>query len=86
MWVGYTMKDWLQAAAQIGTNGRGGALRNAAGSIFGDPILATAIQDRLLHHSKAIHIPGEGLPAENRQEIVPYGQRAQRALGYLSFA
>jgi DNA replication protein DnaC len=29
------------------------------GSIFGDPIIATAILDRLLHHSTTINIRGE---------------------------
>jgi DNA replication protein DnaC len=29
------------------------------GSIFGDPIIATAVLDRLLHHSTTINIRGE---------------------------
>jgi DNA replication protein DnaC len=31
------------------------------GSIFGDPIIATAILDRLLHHSTTINIGGGGI-------------------------
>src|ERR1700758_2622084 len=30
------------------------------GSVFGDPVVATAILDRLLHHSQVITIRGDG--------------------------
>ncbi len=36
------------------------------GSIFGDPIIATAILDRLLHHSTTINIRGESYRLKDR--------------------
>jgi hypothetical protein len=38
------------------------------GSIFGDPIIATAILDRLLHHSTTINIRGESYRLKDRRE------------------
>src|SRR5919206_4760825 len=37
------------------------------GSIFGDPIIATAILDRLLHHSTTINIRGESYRVKERR-------------------
>jgi DNA replication protein DnaC len=37
------------------------------GSIFGDPIIATAILDRLLHHSTTINIRGESYRLKDRR-------------------
>lgn len=37
------------------------------GSIFGDPIIATAILDRLLHHSMTINIRGESYRLKDRR-------------------
>ena len=37
------------------------------GSIFGDPIIATAILDRLLHHSTSINIRGESYRLKDRR-------------------
>src|SRR6201995_1260030 len=37
------------------------------GSIFGDPIIATAILDRLLHHSTTMKIRGESNPLKARR-------------------
>src|SRR3954467_15946762 len=36
------------------------------GSIFGDPIIATAILDRSLHHSTAINIRGDSYRLKHR--------------------
>ena len=36
------------------------------GGIFGDPIIATAILDRLLHHSATINIRGESYRLKDR--------------------
>ena len=38
-----------------------------SGSIFGDPIIATAILDRLLHHSTTINIRGESYRLKDRR-------------------
>ena len=38
-----------------------------ASSIFGDPIIATAILDRLLHHSTTINIRGESYRLKDRR-------------------
>ena len=38
------------------------------GSIFGDPIIATAILDRLLHHSTTINICGESYRLKDRRK------------------
>jgi len=38
------------------------------GSIFGDPIIATAILDRLLHHSTTVNIRGESYRLKDRRK------------------
>jgi DNA replication protein DnaC len=38
------------------------------GSIFGDPIIATAILDRLLHHSTTVNIRGESYRLKERKK------------------
>jgi DNA replication protein DnaC len=38
------------------------------GEIFGDPIIATAILDRLLHHSVTINIEGESYRLKEKQK------------------
>jgi hypothetical protein len=45
------------------------------GSIFGDPIIATAILDRLLHHSTTINIRGESYRLKDRRKA---GSREKR--------
>jgi hypothetical protein len=47
------------------------------GSIFGDSIIATAILDRLLHHSTTINIRGESYRLKDRRKaglVPPRGQ------------
>jgi len=46
------------------------------GSIFGDPIIATAILDRLLHHSTTINIRGESYRLKERKKagLLPAAQ------------
>lgn len=38
------------------------------GSVFGDPIIATAILDRLLHHSTTVNIRGESYRLKERRK------------------
>jgi DNA replication protein DnaC len=47
------------------------------GSIFGDPIIATAILDRLLHHSTTINIRGESYRLKDRRRagLLPHPQQ-----------
>src|SRR5207248_565121 len=52
------------------------------GSIFGDPIIATAILDRLLHHSTTINIRGESYRLKDRRKaglLPPRGQEGAEA-------
>lgn len=57
------------------------------GSIFGDPIIATAILDRLLHHSTTINIRGESYRLKDRRKagLVP-AREQERAAGSPSLA
>ncbi len=47
------------------------------GSIFGDPIIATAILDRLLHHSTTVNIRGESYRLKERRKagLLPAPER-----------
>jgi len=53
------------------------------GSIFGDPIIATAILDRLLHHSTTINIRGESYRVKERRRagLLPRPQDQPPVLG-----
>jgi len=50
------------------------------GSIFGDPVLAAAILDRLLHHSTTINIRGESYRLKERKKagLLPAEERAAK--------
>jgi DNA replication protein DnaC len=49
------------------------------GSIFGDPIIATAILDRLLHHSTTVNIRGESYRLRERRKagLIPLPESQQ---------
>src|SRR6476659_9821962 len=49
------------------------------GSIFGDPIIATAILDRLLHHSTTVNIRGESYRLKERRKagLIPRPEQQQ---------
>ena len=48
------------------------------GSIFGDPIIATAILDRLLHHSTTVNIRGESYRLKERRKAGLIPRRDQQ--------
>lgn len=50
------------------------------GGIFGDPIIATAILDRLLHHSTTINIRGESYRLKDRRRagLLPAREQEER--------
>jgi DNA replication protein DnaC len=57
------------------------------GSIFGDPIIATAILDRLLHHSTTINIRGESYRLKDRRKaglFPPAEEDSGRSAPFLS--
>ncbi len=45
--------------------------------MFGDPVLATAILDRLLHHSTTINIKGESYRLKEKRKAGLLNQRSQ---------
>ncbi|MGM0704262.1 MAG: IS21-like element helper ATPase IstB [Pseudomonadota bacterium] len=47
------------------------------GDVFGDPVLATAILDRLLHHSTTINIKGESYRLKEKRKAGLLNQRPQ---------
>ena len=51
------------------------------GGVFGDPIIATAILDRLLHHSTTINIRGESYRLKDRRRagLLPRPEEQQPA-------
>jgi DNA replication protein DnaC len=52
------------------------------GSVFGDPIIATAILDRLLHHSTTVNIRGESYRLKERRKagLIPQPEQQQPEL------
>jgi DNA replication protein DnaC len=58
------------------------------GGIFGDPIIATAILDRLLHHSTTINIRGESYRLKDRRRagLFPSREQEGQAVAQLSVA
>jgi DNA replication protein DnaC len=58
------------------------------GSIFGDLIIATAILDRLLHHSTTINIRGESYRLKDRRKagLVPPREQERTTAATLAFS
>ncbi len=58
------------------------------GGIFGDPIIATAILDRLLHHSTTINIRGESYRLKDRRRagLLPAREQEGQPAAQLSVA
>ena len=46
------------------------------GDIFGDPVVATALLDRLLHHASVIQIEGASYRLRNHADLIPEHVRA----------
>ena len=62
-----------EKGAMILTSNRGFA---EWGEIFGDPVVATALLDRLLHHAVVIHIEGASYRLRGHADLIPEHIRA----------
>lgn len=62
-----------EKGAMILTSNRGFA---EWGDLFGDPVVATALLDRLLHHAIVIHIEGASYRLREHTDLVPEHVRA----------
>lgn len=56
------------------------------GSVFGDPVVATAILDRLLHHSITVNIRGESYRLKERRKAGLFGGQTPPLAGPASFS
>jgi IstB-like ATP binding protein len=45
------------------------------GEVFGDPVVATALLDRLLHHAVVVHIEGASYRLRQHADLVPEALR-----------
>jgi DNA replication protein DnaC len=52
------------------------------GDVFGDPIIATAILDRLLHHSTMLNVKGESYRLKEKRKAGVFGRTASPPLGH----
>ena len=50
------------------------------GEVFGDPVVATALLDRLLHHAIVIQIEGSSYRMRQHAALVPENVRARSSL------
>ena len=50
------------------------------GDVFGDPIIATAILDRLLHHSTMLNVKGESYRLKEKRKAGVFGRAATPAI------
>ena len=57
-----------ERGAMILTSNRGFA---EWGQVFGDPVVATALLDRLLHHAVVVHIEGASYRLREHADLVP---------------
>jgi DNA replication protein DnaC len=63
-----------EKVAMILTSNRGFA---EWGEVFGDPVVATALLDRLLHHAVVIHIEGSSYRLRQHADLVPEHVRSK---------
>ena len=61
-----------ERGAMILTSNRGFA---EWGQVFGDPVIATALLDRLLHHAVVVHIEGSSYRMRQHADLLPPGSR-----------
>jgi DNA replication protein DnaC len=48
------------------------------GEVFGDPVIATAILDRLLHHSVVLNIKGESYRLREKKKAGFWEEKAEK--------
>jgi len=60
-----------ERGAMILTSNRGFA---EWGQVFGDPVIATALLDRLLHHAVVVHIEGSSYRMRQHADLLPQAQ------------
>ncbi len=61
-----------ERGAMILTSNRGFA---EWGQVFGDPVIVTALLDRLLHHAVVVHIEGSSYRMRQHADLMPPAQR-----------
>jgi len=61
-----------ERGAMILTSNRGFA---EWGQVFGDPVIATALLDRLLHHAVVVHIEGSSYRMRQHADLLPQAQQ-----------
>jgi hypothetical protein len=67
-----------EKGAMILTSNRGFA---EWGQVFGDPVVATALLDRLLHHAVVVHIEGASYRLRQHADLVPEALRPKGVPG-----
>lgn len=67
-----------ERGAMILTSNRGFA---EWGEVFGDPVVATALLDRLLHHAVVIQIEGNSYRLRQHAGLLPENFRSNAAFG-----
>src|SRR3546814_12973729 len=65
-----------ERGAMILTSNRGFA---EWGEVFGDPVVATALLDRLLHHAVVIQIEGSSYRLRQHADLMPEHVRSKRS-------
>jgi DNA replication protein DnaC len=56
------------------------------GEVFGDPVVATALLDRLLHHAVVVHIEGASYRLRQHADLIPEALRPKALASYASEA
>jgi hypothetical protein len=67
------VKARYEKGAMILTSNRGFA---EWGEVFGDPVVATALLDRLLHHAVVVQIEGSSYRKRQHADLVPENLRS----------